>query len=301
MSTDTERAAFEAWVRFEAGRRTDKDTHGYADISVELMWRAWQARAAIAQQPATPPMAWAHPDGRVVPVATMESARKDGGAMLSSLSGYTIPCYPGAAIAQQTDALAALRELLEAIESGDSLRGADAMGYAEDVLRGAAIAQPAEPATVKESLTHAQPAWLQPVCRYISDTLASGTPNERTVARTIMHMLPLEKLAQADAQPVAPKGWKLVPVKPTEAMLDAAVQAICYGHGGGFTRIGGPGRCWESMLAAAPAAPTARQPLTLEQLKALWVDVPDFTDPGRVFIAVARAVEKAHGITQEGE
>lgn len=32
---------------------------------------------------------------------------------------------------------------------------------------------------------------LRDVCRYISDALAEGTPNERTVARTIMHMLPL--------------------------------------------------------------------------------------------------------------
>ncbi len=33
---------------------------------------------------------------------------------------------------------------------------------------------------------------MRAVCRYISDTLAEGTPNERTVARTIMHMLPLD-------------------------------------------------------------------------------------------------------------
>lgn len=37
-------------------------------------------------------IAWAHPDGRVVPASTMESAKRDGGAMESSLAGYTIPC-----------------------------------------------------------------------------------------------------------------------------------------------------------------------------------------------------------------
>lgn len=33
------------------------------------------------------PAAYMHPDGRVVPAATMDAARADGGAMLSSLSG----------------------------------------------------------------------------------------------------------------------------------------------------------------------------------------------------------------------
>lgn len=37
-------------------------------------------------------IAWAHPYGRVVPASTMESAKRDGGAMESSLAGYTIPC-----------------------------------------------------------------------------------------------------------------------------------------------------------------------------------------------------------------
>lgn len=54
---------------------------------------------------------------------------------------------------------------------------------------------------------------------------------------------------------VAPAGFKLVPVKPTPEMADAAVQAICYGPEGGFTRIAGPSRCWSAMLAAAPATP----------------------------------------------
>ena len=39
------------------------------------------------------PSAWMHEDGRVITAATMSGARKDGGAMLSSLRGYTIPLY----------------------------------------------------------------------------------------------------------------------------------------------------------------------------------------------------------------
>ncbi|MGI4717249.1 MAG: hypothetical protein ACRYGO_07490 [Janthinobacterium lividum] len=36
-------------------------------------------------------LAWAHEDGRVVGASTMDAARRDGGAMRSSLSDYTIP------------------------------------------------------------------------------------------------------------------------------------------------------------------------------------------------------------------
>lgn len=39
------------------------------------------------------PCAWMHEDGRVVPAATMDAARRDGGAMLSSLRDYTVPLY----------------------------------------------------------------------------------------------------------------------------------------------------------------------------------------------------------------
>lgn len=45
-------------------------------------------------------MAYAHPDGRVVRAETMASARKDGGAMLSSLAGYTISLVPAQQAAQ---------------------------------------------------------------------------------------------------------------------------------------------------------------------------------------------------------
>jgi hypothetical protein len=59
----------------------------------------------LAATPAPPqavpaePVAWMHPDGRVVPAATKANAERDGGAMRSSLAGYTVPLYtaPGAA------------------------------------------------------------------------------------------------------------------------------------------------------------------------------------------------------------
>jgi hypothetical protein len=48
-------------------------------------WAASHAGASAV------PAAWMHEDGRAVTAATMAGARKDGGAMLSSLRGYTIP------------------------------------------------------------------------------------------------------------------------------------------------------------------------------------------------------------------
>ena len=50
----------------------------------------------VAARPSVPqgePVAWAHADGRVVPASTMEAARRDGGAMMSSLRDYTVPLY----------------------------------------------------------------------------------------------------------------------------------------------------------------------------------------------------------------
>jgi hypothetical protein len=63
--------------------------------------------------------------------------------------------------------------------------------------------------------------------------------------------------AQPQAEPVAADECVLVPVTPTPAMLEAAVQAICYGPEGGFTRINGPTKAWSAMLAARP--PVAQQ------------------------------------------
>ena len=79
----------------ECGASTNlRFAHG--DDPVPLLREQWNRRAALASQPqGTEPVAWMHPDGRVVAGATMQTARKDGGAMLSSLSGYTIPLYAG--------------------------------------------------------------------------------------------------------------------------------------------------------------------------------------------------------------
>ena len=56
MSKDQEREAFEAWVRADTTLHLDRDMRGYADMTAELLWHAWQAsRAAMA--PAGEPVA----------------------------------------------------------------------------------------------------------------------------------------------------------------------------------------------------------------------------------------------------
>lgn len=80
---------------------------------------------------------------------------------------------------------------------------------------------------------------------------------------------------QADRQRV-PDGHVLVPVKPTQEMMDAAM-AYVYKHG--FTRGAGPGAVYAAMLAAAPQAP-APQPaawnaLTDEDRERAMRSMPD--------------------------
>ena len=85
--------------------------------------------------------------------------------------------------------------------------------------------------------------------------------------------------AQADAQPVAPEGWKLVPVEPTKEM-EAAY------HQGFLSELHKPERRrtmtaeragWLAMLAAAPAAaPPARQPQ--------WMPIETAPKDGSMFV-----------------
>jgi hypothetical protein len=52
-----------------------------------------------------------------------------------------------------------------------------------------------EPPMSSVQPSNEHPEWLHNVCAYISDTLAEGTPSERTIARTIMHMLPFDNVS----------------------------------------------------------------------------------------------------------
>ena len=69
------------------------DADEFADrvLAALLPPTADQAGADNSAQQNCPVVAWAHPDGRVVPAATKLAAERDGGAMRSSLAGYNIP------------------------------------------------------------------------------------------------------------------------------------------------------------------------------------------------------------------
>ena len=63
--------------------------------------------------------------------------------------------------------------------------------------------------------------------------------------------------AMCGSQPVAPAGWKLVPVEPTEQMLRACIYNTDYDTEGDWSAAEGN---YRAMLSAAPPAPAA-QPL----------------------------------------
>ena len=128
---------------------------------------------------------------------------------------------------------------------------------------------------------------------------------------------------------MVPEGWKLVPVKPTEDMLNAVAWPGCAATD------------WEHMLAAAPQPPVVEQP-QVEQEPVAWIEnigggvsynpyheaarkLPDgvrfdlYTHPQPkrepltdeeiydclnqartgLFLEFARAIERAHGIGDE--
>lgn len=95
-----------------------------------------------------------------------------------------------------------------------------------------------------------------------------------------------EKAAQPSAQGEA-VAWKLVPVEPTEAMVDATH------HGQPVADI------YRDMLASAPAAPAQAVPLTEEQIDQIADDGHRNAVGGIYATAVyqfAAAIERAHGI-----
>lgn len=98
-------------------------------------------------------------------------------------------------------------------------------------------------------------------------------------------------LAKWGAQPV-PAGYALVPVEPTPEML-----SVIWVH-----KNSSLVDAYRAMLAAAPQ-PVVREPLTDEQLEKLRIG-QEYWQWGlseAVFRYVARAIERAHGITQSDD
>lgn len=90
-----------------------------------------------------------------------------------------------------------------------------------------------------------------------------------------------------------PDGWKLVPVEATDEMVKVGDQK---------TWVFPSRECWAAMLSAAPAAPQPaqqeRKPLTESAIQQIGLDMPSLHHPGWL-IEFARAIERAHGITED--
>lgn len=71
-----------------------------------------------------------------------------------------------------------------------------------------------------------------------------------------------ERIAELEAKlaQLVPDGWKLAPVKPTEAMVVQGAGII--DDNGGNARWSDMREAWDAMLAAAPAAPEQQEPLS---------------------------------------
>jgi hypothetical protein len=110
--------------------------------------------------------------------------------------------------------------------------------------------------------------------------------------------------APPPAAPAVPPGFVLVPVEPTEAMLEAFQRGFTeqlHRRRHGLPKRGFKGSAEQAglmaMLAAAPQAAPAPQALTDQQIMGLTSDITLAEHPGATYdIAVARAIERAHGI-----
>jgi hypothetical protein len=107
--------------------------------------------------------------------------------------------------------------------------------------------------------------------------------------------------AEAKPAPAEPVGWKLVPVEPTQKMIergrwDEFGEDCTRAYPAEEYRVRD---VWEAMLAAAPAAP-APVPLTDEEVRRGWGTVSLHPHVDDRFTAGVRFAERAHGIGKGG-
>lgn len=96
----------------------------------------------------------------------------------------------------------------------------------------------------------------------------------------------LASTAVAQAEPVGRAGWVMVPMEPTDEMVQAAYNSFA----------GAPAAVYAAMLAASPTQPRP-QPLTDEKVREIVTDWIDESDTHiRYGINLARDIEAAHGI-----
>ena len=139
------------------------------------------------------------------------------------------------------------------------------------------------------------------------ERIASSLRYLRKADAVMAALMPLAANTQAPPAAAVPEGYALVPVEPTQAMLDAA--GMCVVPEGKRWLDASNRETWAAMLAAAPEAPQpAKQSLTDEdidnttrkQVDDLLDHIYEYGTAAEGIIervrAIARAIEQAHGI-----
>jgi len=149
----------------------------------------------------------------------------------------------------------------------------------------------------------APPAASEPVAARRPDCVGSERPGWKRGMRCAT----CDGSATVAAPPAAPApaasvpdGMVMVPMEPTEAMMDAGERAFIATARPGVTWAEHTGNIYRAMIAASPAAPAAPVvPLTDEQIDAIRANCWSHPGLGASFCydKFARAIEAAHGIT----
>ncbi|TCC09586.1 DUF551 domain-containing protein [Kosakonia quasisacchari] len=109
----------------------------------------------------------------------------------------------------------------------------------------------APPALVDDEWYSALQEMVNAMIAYEMDVGEPAPYKHRKMMMRAGHLLESHRTAMLKAEPVTaatvPDWWKLVPVEPTQEMIDAHVEGV---------QTGGMQKGYRAMLAAAPAAPT---------------------------------------------
>lgn len=91
-----------------------------------------------------------------------------------------------------------------------------------------------------------EPALAEAVARRVAAWMQTGAQHARNEEYW------RDRALKAEAAPIVPQGWKLVPVEPTPEMVRAADDELMTPLSG-MSRGSGPVRVYRAMLAASPA------------------------------------------------
>lgn len=223
-----ERAAFEAWATSERYTVRQKD-NVYTTNTAKLLWESWQARARLSTQ-ASAKEAPAVVDGKV-----------------PALSHELYELYPAMSAQSHEEEVKAYG------------RQCAALAYRQECARKAGAGQAVVDQPIDRKRVVAELGRVADVYGLdIGDSRQAAVVEE--AVWQVWRALQARAVAQAAVaqEPVAvPQDCKLVPVEPTEIMLNAARDWSSKKYGIPVGNDGALG-CWNAMLAAVPVPPAAQ-------------------------------------------